>query len=77
MEARARERLVALLEGTPSSAGSAADLSLELAERIRAGVFDGEASTALLRHLGETAADQVRIDQPAYSGLRTLNRREE
>lgn len=65
-DAAARARLVALL-----GAGEAASLDrLErrLSEAIRAGEMTPD-TPGLLDHLKATAIDQVRIDQPKYSGL--------
>jgi len=64
-EAAATERLQALL-GQP---GDYAVLNEALGAAIQAGAFDQD-EAALLAHLKASAIDQVRIDQPGYSGLK-------
>jgi hypothetical protein len=61
---RAEARLRALM----GEDGDVAALNARLCEQIRAGAFD-DREDALLDHLRASAIDQVRIDQPGYSGL--------
>lgn len=65
-EARATDRLTALL-GRSSDFTTLNDY---LGEAIRGGDFDAR-EPELLAHLKASAIDQVQIDQPGYSGLRT------
>ncbi len=53
--------------------GDGATLNRRLCERIRSG--DQPADAALFEHLRLATADQVRIDQPGYSGLKALEER--
>jgi hypothetical protein len=64
-EAAAFERLQALLP----QPGDFACLNTALSRAIRAGAFEHD-EAALLAHLKSSALDQVRIDQPGYSGLK-------
>jgi hypothetical protein len=68
-EAKATEGLSTLLDAH----GDFATLNAKLCADIRAGRFDGD-DAALLRHLRAAAIDQVKIDQPNYSGLKTATR---
>lgn len=65
-EARAVERLAAILGRDDNFEALNADLS----ERLREGAL--EADEAVLTHLRTSAVDQIRIDQPNYSGLQAL-----
>ncbi|MBY9067812.1 DUF6285 domain-containing protein [Hyphomonas sp. WL0036] len=69
-EARERERLQALLKSDETNVGA---LNQALCEEIRAGKLD-LASPGLLTHLKSTTIDQLSVDQPGYSGLRTAAR---
>lgn len=60
-----RTRLLALLKADPGS--PAGDLNLALCAAIRDGILDAR-SPGLLEHLKTTAFDQLKIDQPLYSG---------
>jgi hypothetical protein len=64
-EAAARARLALLL----GDEGDFPTLNTRLCAAIRAGEFD-EDEAMLMRHLKASAIDQVRIDQPTYSGLK-------
>ena len=64
-EAKAVEGVSALL----GQKGDAATLNRELCAAIRDGRFDGD-ETELLSRLRAAAVDQVKIDQPNYSGLK-------
>jgi len=64
-ESAEHDRLADLL----GHAGSVADLTDRLGDGIRGGAFD-DREAELLRHLKATAIDQVKIDQPHYSGLK-------
>lgn len=66
-EARAVERLRALL----GRDGDFATLNGMLCDGLSDGSIDGT-DPAVLDHLKASIIDQVRIDQPQYSGLRTL-----
>ena len=66
-EIRAVERLQGLL----GREGAFVDLNAALCEGLADGSIDG-ADPAVLAHLKASIIDQVRIDQPQYSGLRTL-----
>ncbi|MEL6387453.1 MAG: DUF6285 domain-containing protein [Pseudomonadota bacterium] len=65
-DAREKARLVKLLDAPDNTPLSG--LNLQLSEAIRAGTLD-ERTPGLLAHLKQTTIDQVRVDQPAYSGL--------
>ena len=65
MEAAAKVRLVELL----GRDGDFTTLNHHLCEAIRSGDIADD-DPAMLAHLKATAVDQVRIDQPNYSGLR-------
>lgn len=69
-EARERERLQALLGSDEADVGA---LNRALCEEIRAGKLD-LTSPGLLTHLKSTTIDQLSVDQPGYSGLRTAAR---
>ena len=65
-EARAVARLTALL----GREGDFATLNAALCDGLADGGIDG-ADPEVLEHLKASIIDQVRIDQPQYSGLRT------
>lgn len=67
-EAAAVERLRALLG---RSEGGFAALNTALCEGIRDGSI-GWRAPAVMDHLRRSIADQLRIDQPDYSGLKVL-----
>ncbi len=67
-EAAERARLLALLEAPVDTDIQA--LNADLSARIRSGEFTAE-TEGLLAHLKATTMDQVEIDQPRYSGLKT------
>lgn len=69
-EAAEKARLEALL-GTIGA--TANDLNQRLCEEIRAGRMD-LATEGLLSHLKSTTIDQLSVDQPGYSGLKTAAR---
>lgn len=69
-EARERERLQALLCSDETDVGV---LNRTLCEEIRAGRVD-LTTPSLLTHLKSTTIDQLSVDQPGYSGLRTAAR---
>ncbi|MEM0985280.1 MAG: DUF6285 domain-containing protein [Pseudomonadota bacterium] len=62
----ARKRLLALLYESDDTALDA--LNTQLSDAIRAGTLD-ETSPGLLDHLKATTIDQLKVDQPKYSGL--------
>ncbi|MEM9739406.1 MAG: DUF6285 domain-containing protein [Pseudomonadota bacterium] len=64
-DAAAKDRLRVLLD---SSLEERRDLETLLCDRIRKGSLDWQ-STALMAHLKASTIDQVKIDQPKYSGL--------
>jgi hypothetical protein len=66
METAAEARLAALL----GRQGTVEALTHNLCEAIRTGAIAAD-DAALLAHLKATTIDQVRIDQPNYSGLKT------
>jgi hypothetical protein len=66
-EAAARQRLVALL-GREASYES---LNEELCEKLESGEFD-LMTPGVLAHLKASTIDQIKIDQPGYSGLAQL-----
>jgi hypothetical protein len=66
-QAAAVERLRALL----GRDGDFATLNAVLCEGIKAGTID-PLDPEVLAHMKASIIDQVRIDQPRYSGLRTL-----
>jgi hypothetical protein len=68
-DTKATEGLRTLLDAE----GDFATLNDKLCADIQDGRFDGD-DTALLRHLRDAAIDQVKIDQPNYSGLKTATR---
>jgi hypothetical protein len=69
-EAAEITRLESLLD---TKGGSANELNFKLCEAIRNGRMD--LSTAgLLSHLKSTTIDQLSVDQPGYSGLRSAAR---
>jgi len=63
-------RLEALLGTTGASA---AELNQKLCEAIRSGSMD-LSTEGLLSHLKSTTIDQLSVDQPGYSGLRSAAR---
>ena len=65
MEAAAKARLVKLL----GHDGDFTALNHDLCEAIRTGALADD-GPALLAHLRASAIDQVRVDQPNYSGLK-------
>lgn len=69
-EARERDRLQALLKSDEADVGK---LNRRLCEEIRAGRVD-LGTPGLLTHLKSTTIDQLSVDQPGYSGLRTAAR---
>lgn len=69
-EARERERLQALLNSSETDVSA---LNRALCEEIRSGRVDLE-TPGLLTHLKSTTIDQLSVDQPGYSGLRTATR---
>lgn len=69
-EAAERTRLQALLNSTETDVDA---LNRLLCEEIRKGQFDLN-SAGLLTHLKSTTIDQLSVDQPGYSGLRTAAR---
>ncbi len=68
-EAAAVERLRAILDRD----GDFAALNAAFSEGIRDGTID-PASPQVMAHLHASVVDQVRIDQPNYAGLKTLER---
>ena len=56
-----------------TSGATANDLNQKLCEEIRAGRMD-LATEGLLSHLKSTTIDQLSVDQPGYSGLKTAAR---
>jgi len=66
-EAAALERLRALL----GRDGDFATLNAVLCDRIQDGSID-PLDPAVLAHMKASIIDQVRIDQPGYAGLKTL-----
>lgn len=64
LELQEKQRLVEIL----GHEGSFSELNAELCEKIRQGDFTLR-HKSVLQHLKQTAIDQVRIDQPRYSGL--------
>jgi len=66
-EAAARARLIALL----GHDGSFEALNGELCDKLASGEFD-LMTPGVLAHLKASTIDQVKIDQPAYSGLAQL-----
>jgi hypothetical protein len=69
-EAAEKERLEALLGTT---AGTAAELNQKLCDAIRNGEMD-LSTQGLLPHLKSTTIDQLSVDQPGYSGLKSAAR---
>jgi len=67
-EAAERARLLALLHARDDTDIEA--LNADLSARIRSNEFTAE-TEGLLAHLKATTMDQVEIDQPRYSGLKT------
>ncbi|MEM7639398.1 MAG: DUF6285 domain-containing protein [Pseudomonadota bacterium] len=67
-EAAERARLLALLDARDDTDIEA--LNADLSARIRSNEFTAE-TQGLLAHLKATTMDQVEIDQPRYSGLKT------
>jgi hypothetical protein len=68
-EAAAAERLVALL----GDDGPYEALNDELCTRLASGALD-LSSPGVLEHLKASTIDQVRIDQPNYSGLKAIEK---
>jgi hypothetical protein len=66
-EAAARARLSVLL----GREGAFEDLNAELCDKLASGEFD-LTTPGLLAHLRASTIDQIRIDQPGYSGLSAL-----
>ena len=66
-EAAATQRLIALL----GHDGDFAGLNTELCDRLASGELTLD-DPAVLAHLKASVIDQVRIDQPGYSGLKAL-----
>ncbi|PKP81871.1 MAG: hypothetical protein CVT79_08960 [Alphaproteobacteria bacterium HGW-Alphaproteobacteria-18] len=69
-EADERTRLQALLNSQETDVGA---LNRALCEEIQAGRVD-LTTPSLLTHLKSTTIDQLSVDQPGYSGLRTAAR---
>jgi hypothetical protein len=69
-EAAEKERLEALLGTT---AETAAELNQKLCDAIRNGEMD-LSTQGLLPHLKSTTIDQLSVDQPGYSGLKSAAR---
>lgn len=69
-EARERDRLQALLKSHEADVGK---LNRQLCEEIQVGRVD-LGTPGLLTHLKSTTIDQLSVDQPGYSGLRTAAR---
>ncbi|AXE64406.1 hypothetical protein BBF93_09340 [Hyphomonas sp. CACIAM 19H1] len=69
-EARERDRLQALLMSDETDVGA---LNRKLCEEIRTKRVD-LSTPGLLTHLKSTTIDQLSVDQPGYSGLRTAAR---
>lgn len=69
-EAAEKLRLEALLGTTGASP---AELNQKLCEAIRSGAMD-LSTEGLLSHLKSTTIDQLSVDQPGYSGLRSAAR---
>jgi hypothetical protein len=69
-EARERDRLQALLKSHEADVGK---LNRRLCEEIQLGRVD-LGTPGLLTHLKSTTIDQLSVDQPGYSGLRTAAR---
>ncbi|MGE6699211.1 DUF6285 domain-containing protein [Hyphomonas sp. NPDC076900] len=69
-EARERDRLQALLKSDEADVGK---LNRQLCEEIRTKRVD-LSTPGLLTHLKSTTIDQLSVDQPGYSGLRTAAR---
>ncbi|MEM9180348.1 MAG: DUF6285 domain-containing protein [Pseudomonadota bacterium] len=67
-EAAELARLLALLDAREDTDIEA--LNADLSARIRSNEFTAE-TEGLLAHLKATTMDQVEIDQPRYSGLKT------
>lgn len=67
-DAAARARLLALLDAPEDMDIDA--LNTRLSDAIRAGTMD-ETTPGLLAHLKASTIDQVKVDQPKYSGLKT------
>ena len=63
-EAEELDRLKTLL----SADGDLSDLNRQLCEKIRLGELSSNDKT-LLDHLRKTTIDQIKVDQPNYSGL--------
>ena len=66
-EAAAHGRLVALL----GHDGSFEALNADLCDKLAAGEFD-LTTPGVMAHLKASTIDQVRIDQPGYPGLKTV-----
>ena len=69
-EAAEKERLEALLATTE---GTIAELNQKLCDAIRNGEMD-LSTQGLLPHLKSTTIDQLSVDQPGYSGLKSAAR---
>ncbi len=69
-EAAERQRLQQLLNTTDSDVAA---LNRALCQEIHAGRVDLK-TPGLLTHLKSTTIDQLSVDQPGYSGLRTAAR---
>lgn len=69
---RARAEATARLAALLGQEGDFATLNGELCDRLARGELD-LSSPGVLEHLKASVIDQVRIDQPAYSGLKTLS----
>jgi hypothetical protein len=69
-DARERDRLQALLK---SDEADVSKLNRKLCEEIRTKRVD-LSTPGLLTHLKSTTIDQLSVDQPGYSGLRTAAR---
>ncbi|MEQ9507383.1 MAG: DUF6285 domain-containing protein [Hyphomonas sp.] len=69
-EAAEVSRLQALLTASDTDAGT---LNIKLCDEIRSGRMD-LSTEGLLSHLKSTTIDQLSVDQPGYSGLRSAAR---
>ena len=66
---QAEAEAVARLQDILQDSGTLDELNVRLCEKIRSGEFTLD-DKAVFRHLKQTTIDQVRIDQPGYSGLK-------
>lgn len=73
-EALERQRLISLIDA-PEGSGIET-LNKILCEKISSGAYTTH-TPGLLTHLKSTVIDQLNIDQPTYSGIKTALEREE